>query len=181
MSDESRDVKTAENVFSEVFKEEKDKELKKECTRNFLDLFLDRYKLAKKDLNKKESGDNDIFREAVKELLLEAEYSGSQAVKDDMEWETGRLGEAYNLGESLGYFLGAVEFGIAKQHFSGFDPKYSEEVLAICRKIVRDIKTLNKNASFSSIRSRILQIEKKAHLTDDNQKSLLTSMAVIFA
>ena len=170
MSLQNQDVRTAEQVFSQVFVEE-DKKVKKELVNEFLQGFLMEYPRYRKRFQS--GAGTEVTLDALEQSKVQ--LTGGRSLKSASE-----LYLAKNLGRSLGIFLAAVEYGITSPMFNvnGDAPL---RATMIASQIAIKLKMLGKKVDPVFIEMRIEAIAKKnrAHLSESQQR-LLTSMAAAF-
>lgn len=180
MSDESKDVKAAEKEFLKLFKIEDQKSSAK-STRQFLSGFLKQYHSAKKELLR-----YDPKKDNLKDKINLTARTCEFIARTSYMLESARLtateqNKALLLGEGLGSFLAAVDYGISSPLFycRGDAP---EKILASSKSIAKELKERGKKIRSNFIGNRIQQIGKAhAGKLSQKQQELLAQIATIFA
>lgn len=179
MSDKSKDVQAAEKEFLEIFRVE-DLKSSAKLTLRFLSGFLRGYHSCKKELSKYKS-EEDNLRDKINLTARTGDY----IARASYMLESARLAskeedKVYALGESLGDFLAAVDYGITDPRFD-YGGNASEQILVSSRSIAQELKEMGKKIRSDFIGNRIQQIAK-AHTgkLSQKQQELLARIAVTF-
>lgn len=198
MSEEGRDIKAAEKEFAELLKLD-EKEIEKQQivkeTKSFLQGFLGSYHEVKIWTGNGKSG-SSLFH--LRNFTTQGRNALFFALHPNNE-EAKKL-ENFRLGQSLGFLLGVVEFGIASPNYGKIhhpwthpeslgdprqvnleeDSKILTEILARMQEMAKMLKEQGKNVRISFLKRRVLKIGKSKTLSAE-QKEIIVKIAAIFA
>ena len=175
MSDESSDIKAAELEFFELFGPDFSHQFMKE----FLDGFLERYKLIKKKYSKPIRHDQSSY--VLNTIKSNVEFVKKIKIKGPQD-------QAYYVGFLLGSYLGVVEFGITNLMFlidghkdEAWDAKVRREIVSITGRMIDYLLSISKRTNLTFIKKRIETIRyRKRHSLAQDQYDLLTEILFKF-
>ena len=169
MSDESEDIKAAQNCFLSILESESEKQ-KKELIKLFLNEYLKAYAVCRKQFKEVTL----ISREAVL-YNLRSLLSGLSKFQNKEQ-------QAARLGHVFGVMLGFIDFIIVGSFRFSQDHNYNQQILAIMTEIASVLRSENHKVRLSFIQRRVTRISRRhGNALRPEQKELLVSIAAIFA